>query len=333
MSNYTLNINNYSKEDVESALSLRSLEVKFENEQDAFHYEVGVGTIRAKVTRHIKLMRDKYEDQLEDLNVEYHTKGTSEERKSFITFVKRCVKYNKQFNLKKKSSQYKNYIKFKENFDYIINQLFQAYKLNKMVWVNKNHDFYHKINLNRYFEHIFDCDALCVSLDMLESLKYIDGIGYKKGSKYKIGQASRFIVGEKLCQLFDSIIGKVKFITQEYKEVVILKDEITRWKTIRNKLGEVEHIHTTTKKLMKYDDDDFTNGRRDFLHRINKFYDSKKIEVASRCILLKKSFIPILYNWIINDRIFIKVLRIEGNNNDDYITCSAQLCIPEIISH
>lgn len=320
MSKYTLNVNNYTPEDVGEALSLHSLEVKFEDEQDAFRYEVGVGTIRANVISHIKLMRDKYEDQIEDLNLEYHAKGTIEKRQSFITFVKRCVKYGKQFNLKNKTSKYENIKKFSNDFDYVINQLFQAYKLNKMVWVHKDKKIYYTVNYTRYYDHIFECDELCVSLDMLESLKYVDGIGFIKGTKYKTGQASRFIVGEKLSQLFDSITGKVKFITQEYKDVIILKDDITKTERIKTKLGGYIYVEKTIKKLVDYKDNDFTNRRRDFIHKINKFYGTKKIEVSARNVLLKKSFIPILYNWITSDRIYFKGLTIEGTNNEDYIT-------------
>ena len=314
MSKYTLDVNNYSTEDVESALSLHSLEVKFEDGNDQHIYTILLNNIGVYVKKHITSIKDKYENELQGLMQEYHSETTSDERKAEITFIKRCIEYGNKF---KKN---RNFIyKFDDQLERIVAQLFQSYRLNKMSWINRSKNYYIKNKLTRYFSYIFNCEALCLTLDVLENLGYIDGIGYTKGTKYNTGKSSRYMPSG-ICKIFDRIKGKVKFISQEYKDVVILKDDITKTERIKTKLGGYIYVEKTIKKLVNYEDNDFTNRRRNFIHKINKFYGTKKIEVSTRNVLLKKSFIPILYNWIDSDRIFIKRLTIEGNNNEDYIT-------------
>ena len=315
MSKYTLDVNNYCQGDVESALSLYSLDVEFDNVHDQRIYTILSNNIEVYVRDHIILIKNKYEDELQNLAQEQGVLTTSDERKSEITYIMRCIEYGKKFE---KNRRY--IYKYNDQLRRILVRLFQSYRLNKMIWINRDKTFYNKTELIRYFSYIFNCPLMCLTFDVLEELGYIDSIGYTKATRYSNGKSSRYMPSG-ICQIFDRITGMVHFIAGECKEVVILKDDITKTVKVKTKLGGYIYVEKTTKKLKSYKDTDFTNGRRNFINKINNFYDSKKIEVAARCILLKKSFIPILYHWTTSNRINIKRLIIEEcKNNEHYIT-------------
>jgi len=313
MSKYKLNKDNYSSEDVKNALSLHSMEVKFESDEDHRRYIILQHNTGVLIIRKIIELHEKYQNKLTLLEkINSNRKYEKKEINSKITFLTRCIEWGEKF--KKKDSKY--IIQFNNLFKRIFAQIFQSYKLNKMIWISRNNNTYVKTELSRYFNYIYRTDLLCITFDILKDLGYIDGIGFEKGGKNKVGKASRYMPSG-VCQILDKINGKCEFITDKFQEVVILKDDIVKWKKIKTKKGGYIYVEDTIKKLKKYTDQDFTINRRSFIKKLNSFYELKKIEVKANNIILKNSIIPIIYYLVINKRIRLDKFVFEQINDID----------------
>ena len=307
MKKYTITKDNYTSEDVNNALSLHSMSVKFENKEDQRIYTILHNNSYVYTKKRIIEICDRYKNKLNLLEkINSKRKLEKIEINHKITFLIRCIKWGKK--LKEKNSKYIH--QFYKEFIRILAQIFQSYKLNKMLWISRDNKTYVKKDICRYFEYIFKNDLLCLIFDILEDLGYIDGIGFESGTKHRKGRSSRYMPSG-ICNIFDKMNGKCEFIIDKIQEVVILKKDIVKWKKIKFKKGGYIYVKDTIKKLKKYKDNDFTNNKRGFVEKLNAFYSLKKIEVNSSNILLKKSVIPKIYHLIINKRIRFDKLSIE----------------------
>lgn len=297
MINYKITKHTYTTDDVDNALSLNTASVKFESIIDGQIYEnlqrdIGL----AIVDRILKIHDDNIDNLIKLKNDRRLT--VDEEEKSKITFLIRCIISGKKF--KKNNAKYIN--QFNEQYKRIFAQIFQSYKLNRMLWVSRSNNTYVKIEICRYFGYIYNTDLLCLIFDIMEELGYIDGIGFEKGNKYKVGKSSRYIPNS-ICTIFDKITGKCNFVIEKCKEVIILKDDFVKYKRKKIKNGKYIYVKKIKKKLKRYTDSEFTNERRAFIEKLNAFYSLKKVEIKANNILLKYSIIPKIYQLIMNNRI------------------------------
>lgn len=313
MKKYTITKENYTSEDVYNALSLHSMSVEFESNEDQRRYYFLQNNSGVLIINKIIEIHEKYKNKLNWLNkINSKRRSEKKEMQARVTYITRCIEWGKKFKNKDRK-----YI-YRFNYEYmtILAQLFQSYKLNKMLWISRNNNTYVKKEICRYFEHIYKTDLLCLIFDVMEELGYIDRIGFERGGKYKKGRSSRYMLSG-LCQIFDKMNGKCKFIIDKCKEVVILKNDIVMWERIQTKKGGYIYIKNTIKKLKNYTDDDFTNDRREFINKLNAFYALRKIEVKANNILLKHSIIPRIYHLILNKRIRLEKFVFEQIDDEN----------------
>jgi len=307
MSKYTINNENYCFNDVNNALSLHSMSVKFEDISDKRTYYILHNNSFVYMKNRIVYLYEKYKNKLNLLNkIKSRRKLLKMEPNHKVTFLIRCIIWGEKF--KKNDRKYSD--KFYDQYKRILAQIYQSYKLNKMIWISRSNNTYTKKELCRYFSYIFNTELLSLTFDLLEDLGYIDGVGFEKGNRYTKKKSSRYILSG-ICKIFDRINGRCEFKTDKHKEVVILKEDIVKWKRVKTKKGGYIYVKNTTKKLKNYKDNEFTYNRRAFIDKLNAFYESKKIEVESSNILLQNSFLPILYYLIINNRIFLNRFVVE----------------------
>lgn len=313
MKKYMITKENYTSKDVNNALSLHSMSVEFESNEDQRRYYILQNNSGVFIIKKIIEIHEKYKNKLNLLN-KINSKRRSEKKEMYarVTFLTRCIEWGKKFKNKDRKYIYS----FNCEYATILAQIFQSYKLNKMLWISRNNNTYAKKEICRYFEHIYKTDLLCLTFDVMEELGYIDGIGFDKGTKYSKGRSSRYIPSD-FCKIFDKINGKCKFIIDKCKEVVILKNDIVRWKKIKTKKGGYIYVKNTIKKLKNYTDDNFTNDRREFIKKLNAFYALKKIEVKANNILLKHSIIPKIYHLILNKRIRLEKFVFEQIDDEN----------------
>lgn len=310
MKKYTLNTDNYSGEDVNNALPLRFMSLYLEKDEDTKTYIILRHNLGIFIKNRIIDLGNTYKNQLNQINNKENE--PKKNKKSENTFLKRCIRWTNNFG--KKNKKYTH--QFNLHYTHILVQLFQAYKLNKMLWISRDNNSYVKKRTERYFYNTFNNELLCLIFDIMEDLKYIDGIGFEKGTKYVYGRASRYMPSG-ICRTFNKINGKCSFELIKSDEVVFLKEEKVKYKEIKTKKGGYIYVEDTIKKLKNYIDDDFTNNRRAFIKKLNNLYSFKKIEVKANNIILKNSTLPVLYNLIINKRIILHQLFIEKVNDNN----------------
>ncbi|SDP22919.1 hypothetical protein [Desulforhopalus singaporensis] len=312
MRKYTLKTNNISQKQIKKAISLNALVVKFTDKTGRDYYNRQMVIIRNKVINEIMRVYRENNDQLESLREQ----RKNQDEDNNITYIVRCIELGKMIDKK-----FINHKPISDHVDHIIPVLLKSYKSNRLLWVIRDKTYYYKKNISRYYHFIFDIRVLCVCLDALQRLGYIDKIKHKAGTKRHKGYCTRYILTG-LKGVFENIQSKYSFKDENHKEIVILKDEVERWFCEKDKNGNVNRYKKTYKKLIGYEDNDFTNRLRSDLQCLNNFYSKRRIEVHAKNIMLPVSFIIKLLESIISSRIEIKKLELEDRewgSDENYI--------------